>query len=54
MLSEINQTKRNTVWYHLYVESKHNRLVTITKEKQTHRYREQTRGYLWGDGSGEV
>ena len=45
MLNEISQTKRNTVWYHLYVESKHNKLVTITKEKQTHRYREQTSGY---------
>ena len=35
MLSEINQTKTNTV-YHFYVESKkYNKLVNITK--QTHR-----------------
>ena len=37
MLSEINQTKTNTV-YHFYVESKkYNKLVNITK--QTHRQR---------------
>ena len=27
--------------------------VNITKKKQTHRYREQTSGYQWGEGSGE-
>ena len=44
MLSEIIQRKINTVWYHLYVESKkYNKLVNITKKKQTHRYREETR-----------
>ena len=43
MLSAISQIKTNTVWYHLYVESKkYNKLVNITK-KQTHR--EQTSGY---------
>ena len=32
-LSEISQTKTNTVWYHLYVESnKYNKLMNITKE----------------------
>ena len=25
----------------------------ITKEKQTHRYREQTSSYQWGDGERE-
>ena len=31
MLSEISQTKTNTVWYHLHVESKkYNKLVIIT------------------------
>ena len=25
----------------------------ITKQKQTHRYREQTSGYQWGEGRGE-
>ena len=41
MLSEINQRETNTVFYHLYVESK-----KLDKwQKQTHRYREQTSGY---------
>ena len=29
---------------------KYNKLVTITKKKQTHIYREQTSGYQWGEG----
>ena len=32
---------------------KYNKLVTITKKKQTHRYREQTTDCQWGEGSGE-
>ena len=45
--------KTNTIWYHLYVESKkYNKLVNITKKKQTHRYREQTSSYQWGEGNG--
>ena len=54
MLSEIGrQRKTNTVWYYLYMESKiYNKLVNITKEKQIHRYREQTSGYQWGEGRG--
>ena len=45
MLSEINQRKSNTV-YHLYMESeKYEKLVDMTKKKQTRRYREQTGGY---------
>ena len=53
MLSEISQTKTNTVYY-FYVESKkYNKLVNITKKKQTHRYRKQTRGYQWGKGRRE-
>ena len=31
---------------------KHSKLVNITKKKQTHRYREQTSGYQWGEGRG--
>ena len=27
--------------------------MNITKKKQTHRYREQTSGYHWGEGRGE-
>ena len=34
-------------------EKKYNKPVNITKEKQTHRYREQTSGYQWGEGSRE-
>ena len=38
---------------HLYVESeKYNKLVNITKKKQTLRHREQTSGYQWGEGNG--
>ena len=43
MLSKISQRNRNTVCYHLYVESrKYNKLVNTREKKQTHRYREQT------------
>ena len=31
-----------------------NKLVNTTKEKQTHRFREQTSGYQWGEGQGKV
>ena len=52
MLSEVTQRKTNIVWYHLYVESKqYNKLVNITKKKQTPRYREQTSGYQLGGGA---
>ena len=52
MISEC-QRETNTVWYHLYVESKkYNKLVNIAKKKQTHRYREQTSGYQWGEVGG--
>ena len=38
-----------------YVESKkYNKLVNITKKKQSHRYREQTSGYQWGGGTGNI
>ena len=54
-LSEINQTKTNTVWYHLYVgPKKYNKLVNTTKQKQTHRFWEQTSGYQWGQGRGSI
>ena len=32
---------------------KYNKLVNITKKKQTHRYREQTSSYQWGEGRRE-
>jgi len=54
MLSKISQRKRNTVCYHLYVESrKYNKLVNITKKKQTHGYRNQTSSYHWREASGK-
>ena len=35
MLSEISQTKTNTLWFHLYVESKkQNKWTNRTKQKQ--------------------
>ena len=35
MLSEISHTKTNTVWYHLYVESKkQSKLVNITERNR--------------------
>ena len=33
---------------------KYNKLVNITKKKQTHRYREQPSGYQWGEGRGNI
>ena len=55
MLSEIGQAEKgNTIYYRLYVKSiKWNKWMAITKEKQTHRYRKQTRGYQWWEGMGE-
>ena len=51
MLNEVRQRKTNTIWYHLYAESKKcNKLVNVTKKKQTHRYTEQTSGYQGGRG----
>ena len=48
-LSEISQTRKtNTIWY--YVEPKmYNKLVNITKKKQTYRYGRRTSGYQWRD-----
>ena len=38
-----------------HVESKkYNKLVNITKKKQTHRYRKQTSGYQCGGEGGAV
>ena len=42
MLSEISQRKMNTVWYHLYVESKK---FFKSEYNKKDRYREQTSGY---------
>ena len=58
MRIEIRQRMTNTIWYHLYMESKkYNKLMHKGEKKQTYRYREQTGGYqyqwagvIWGGG----
>ena len=46
--------RERQILYHLYVESKkYDKLVSLTEKKQTHRYREQMRGYQCGEGRGE-
>jgi len=50
-LGEISQKKRNTVCFDLYVKSKKwNKWMNISNPKQTHKYREQTSDYQWGEG----
>ena len=44
MLNEIRQRKTNTVLFYLYVESKKQNKWT-NRQKQSHKYREQTGGY---------
>ena len=45
-LSEINQQRKtNTVCYDLNLELKEKKNMNLIKEKQTHRYREETIGY---------
>ena len=52
MLNEIRQRKKNTVWFHSYVNSK-NKPNKHNKTKHAHRYREQPgdyqRGRRWED-----
>ena len=55
MVSEINQTTKTNTVLSLNVESKiYNKLVNKAKKKQTHRYREQTKGYQWGGYEGAI
>ena len=51
-LSEGGQMKklRNQECHHL---KKYDKLVNITKKKLTHRHREQTSDYQWGEERGE-
>lgn len=50
MLSEIRQTKTNTIWSNLYVNLKNH-----TPQNETHRKRDQTCGYQkWRVGWGET
>ena len=52
------QTKANTVWFHLYMESvKQNKWTNRTKQKQSHSYGEQTddwQGVEVGRGRREI
>ena len=54
ILSEVSQRNRNIIWYSLYVESKEIiQMKLFTKQKETHRLREQAYGYQgegWGEG----
>ena len=36
-----------------YMWNLKNKQVNITNKKKTHRYKEQTRGYQWGEGRGK-
>ena len=46
--------ERQILYDMAYVElKKYDKLVNKTKKKQTHRYREQTSGYQWGEGRGQ-
>ena len=51
-LSEGGQMKkmRNQECHHF---KKYDKLVNITKKKRTHRYREQTSDYQWGERRGQ-
>ena len=51
MLSEVNQTDKDKHCNSItYIWIMKNKLVSITKHKQTQRYQEQTSSYLWGKG----
>ena len=54
MLSEIRQTEKDKYCMISLIcgIKQYNKLVNITKKKQTHRYREQASGYQWGKGKG--
>ena len=51
MLSEISQRQIPCDITYMWNLKKYNKLVNITKQQQTHRYREQTSGYQWGGGN---
>ena len=45
ILSEVQQRKTITIWYHLRVDIKNNTNESFTKQKQIYRYRKQTDSY---------
>ena len=51
IISEVRQRKTNTMWYHLYVESKKQHK---TNRKQTYRYREWVRVANKEEGGNEI
>ena len=53
MLSEISQTEKDKYcMLSLICGTWKMEQTNITKQKQTHRYSEQTSGYQWGEGRG--
>ena len=52
MLTEISHTEKDKYSMISYLRNlkKYNKLVHLTKKKQSHRYREQNIGYEWGEG----
>ena len=46
-------TKLTTNKKNLKKKKKYDKPVNITKKKQIHKYREQTRSYQWGEGRGQ-
>ena len=52
MLNEIDR-ERQILHVITYMQDLKNKLVNITKKKQTHRYREQTSSCQQGEGNGE-
>ena len=45
--------ERQILYVITYMQNLKNKTNDITKQKQTHRYTEQTSGYQWGEGRGE-
>ena len=55
MLSEISQTGKDKYSMLSHVEyNKKKTNICILKKKQTHRYREQSRGYQWEEERGRL
>ena len=53
MLSEKKSHREKQIlflYYISYMQNLKNKIMNITKKKQTHRYREQTSGSQWGEG----
>ena len=49
-----SKSKRNIIWYHLYVESKKTvQMNLFTKQKQSHRCRKPTDGFK-GESEGRI